>query len=112
MPPGGPPKKKRTGLIIGLVIGVAAILLLGAGGVIAAVVFLGGDNYAEGNCVKQDEGGSSDRAVSVSCDDAGAYKIVKRLENTTDSKKCPNPGDPAFINFNDKYVLCLDKVKD
>jgi hypothetical protein len=47
-PPAAPPRKSRTGLIIGLVIGVVALLCLGIGGFLIVPKLMGGDKSPAG----------------------------------------------------------------
>ena len=58
---------------------------------------------------KQDASGG-DRAVPVSCSDPDAYRILKRVDDTTrtdDTSACPATTTYTFVNFEDRYVLCL-----
>lgn len=110
-PDGPPPKKRRRGLVIGLIAaGVVLLLCCVAGAIIGVAALNNSADFESGKCVKREDGSGGDRAVPVSCSDADAYRILRKVENTTntdDENACPDNTTFTFVNFDDKYVLCL-----
>jgi hypothetical protein len=87
------------------------ILLLCVGGIFWTASQVVGNDYQAGKCIKRETSGSTDRAVPADCGNSGSYKILDRVDHTTtvENGACPAETTEAFINFKDKYVLCLRK---
>ena len=99
-----PPVKKRRGAMVGLIV-VVVLIVLAAGG--AGVMYYlkgsGDANFAVGSCVKQ----SGNSAVSVSCSDKSAFKVVTKTSNQTN---CPDQNQPFVVVEHDggqDDVFCL-----
>jgi len=135
--PPQPPKKGKGGLIV--VIILVVVVLLGGGG--AGWYFLYGpgkskttdtgngktnpsasasasgaagqdstDNIKAGDCVVHPQ--NTNTVKVASCSTPGALKVYKRIDNTTDSGKCPVPPTNFYYvhkdnKGNDNFVLCL-----
>ncbi len=113
--PGGPapyypgtqptaPRRRRTGLIVAIVL---ACLVLAGAGVGAVQVFGGhGTQYPVGSCVTQ----HGDRAETASCGTTGAYRVTRVV---SDRAKCPDPSGPAIEldGVDGDPVRCLELVK-
>lgn len=109
--PGEQPKKSNTPRIIMAVVIVAVVVL----GIVLYFVNRGSDpDYAEvGDCIQY----SSDTDVNVvDCTSSDAeYKVVKRVDGTSDQDACTSVADSDVSLFtesgNDKqYTLCVSLV--
>jgi hypothetical protein len=110
LPPNpGQRKSLKRGTVIGIAVGAVVLLLLCVGGIMFATDLLGQDDFAAGKCIKHEKSGSSDKVVPVDCDSGGAYRILNRISDTTkvESGACPSDTTFAFVNYDQKYVLCL-----
>ncbi|MGH3742380.1 MAG: LppU/SCO3897 family protein [Micromonosporaceae bacterium] len=85
---------------------ITALLLVVAlaGGALYLLVGSSGDSYAVGSCIKEVAGAGQ----PASCDEKGAYKIVKRVK---DADKCPDPKAPKATVDDSDVILCLRKAK-
>lgn len=108
--PPAAPKKRRTGLFVGL--GVVGVILLAlcVGGIFWSASAVNNANLEAGQCVRQESDGGDDKAVKVSCSAPDAYRILDRRNGTTKADGCPDKTTHTFVNTNDEYVLCLRKA--
>ncbi len=98
------PKRRRTGLIVGLVLAVLVAVGVGVG---AVQVFTShGTQYPVGSCVTR----HGDRAESASCSEGGAYRVTRVV---SDRAQCPDPSGPAIEldGIDGDPVRCLEPVK-
>jgi hypothetical protein len=109
--PGEQPKKSNTPRIVMAVVIVAVVVL----GIVLYFVNRGSDpDYAEvGDCIQY---GSDTDVNVVDCTSSGAeYKVVKRVDGTSDQDACTSVPDSDVSLFtqsgNDKqYTLCVSLV--
>lgn len=84
-------------------VGIIVALVLVAAGAVVGYMMLSNDGFSVGDCVRQD----GDSAVSASCDEEGAFRIVEEVD---DHQDCPNP-EEAYIeqgSGDDTQILCLE----
>jgi hypothetical protein len=108
-----PPAKNRRTVVIWSIAGVTALVLTVCGtGSVIAYNALTGASYSKGDCVKEEKTSGGSKALPVSCGDAGAYKIVAKLDGTTSTLKCPPApaSDASFVSYEDEYVLCMKRA--
>ena len=87
-------------------VGVVLVLVCGVLGYFFYQDYQQDQDHKAGKCVEQD----GDTAKAVSCDKPEAYKIIKRLNNTTSDSGCPAAETELyFVNKSDDYVLCLKR---
>lgn len=120
-----PPKKSRTGLVIGLVVVLVVVL----GGAAGWYFVLGPGKSGGKSDNKQASGPVSASGVKAgdcvihpkktqtvkpaSCSKSGALKVYKRFDHTTDKGKCPSPQTDFIYVYtdnsggNNNFVLCL-----
>lgn len=104
-PASGSSKNKKVALIAGI-IGVVVLLACGIGGYFLYQNISTDNAHQKGKCIVKD----GDKAESADCDDEGALKISKRVNDTTDPEKCPaKDTEEVFINETNDYILCLKK---
>ncbi len=150
-PPGGPPQKSNTGMIVGISAVAVLVLLIGAVGVF---LFMnsGGDPSAdpsttpsaapssaepsetetseaptdeptkydlndaeEGDCLYDSNPSDTSASLTyVSCEERGEdhYKVLKRFDDTQDSKKCEDVDgyDSSFTSSTGDFVLCVEEL--
>jgi hypothetical protein len=111
MPPGVPAPKRGLGrgAIIGIVVVAVIVLVACVSGVFWFRSERTKDDYTAGKCIKRERADGADKAVPIDCDNDGAYRILTRVDDSTKPKDgdCPADTTVAFVNFNQKYVLCL-----
>ncbi|EIE99364.1 Rv0361 family membrane protein [Saccharomonospora glauca] len=95
--PGGPAPKKKTGLIVGLVI--AAVLLIGGG--VTAILLLTGDDDGDGGSGSY---GGSDQDQVTALADQLVQAFNARDMNTINNIAC-SPIEEGFSNVPDGVVL-------
>jgi hypothetical protein len=86
---------------------VAVLILLAGVAVVVTTVFDKSSSFAIGSCVKQ----VGAKATAVSCDSAGAFKVVAKEDKPG---SCPDVGQP-YVELTrsggKKEVLCLSPAK-
>jgi hypothetical protein len=99
-------------LIGGIVGGVVLLVALCGGGGFLAVQAFTQPSYKKDSCVKHEQADGESKAVPTGCAEPNAFRVVEKLEDTTSTIKCPAEpaSDATFINYQDKFVLCLKKV--
>lgn len=101
-------KKRRTLMIVLAAVAVLVVLAAGGTGVMMYLTGKSGSSFAVNSCVKK----SGESAVSTSCSDGNAYKIVTK---TTTQANCPDQNQPFVIIEHDdgeNDVLCLRPAKE
>src|SRR6266536_1101839 len=88
--PAGPHEPRKNKKLLIILAAVAAIALIGA--IITVVSLMSGNNanFAVGDCVKQ----SGSKAVSATCSDKGAYKVLNKVDQQA---KCVDPKQPIVV---------------
>jgi len=98
------PARSKRGLIIGIVIAAVVVLVVIVVGVFLVLSKTSSSNsFAVGSCVKR----ADDKAISVACTDASAYRVMSKVD-TVD--KCPDKGQPYVVlqeSGKADQVLCL-----
>jgi hypothetical protein len=112
--PAGPtPRRRPTAAVVGLVVGGVMLLLLSCAAAVVFAVSVLTDDYVVGECVREEKAGKgSSKAVRVECSEPGAYKIAEKIDDTTDKSRCREVNGPSFVNFRERYVLCLKVAGD
>ncbi|MGA8116876.1 MAG: hypothetical protein WCA46_24845 [Actinocatenispora sp.] len=102
MPYPAPPRPRRTGLVIGIIVAIVLALVAATG---VAYLFRGGDEFGVGTCVTR----HGDRAEPASCDAPGSYRVTRQVADRTD---CPNPAGPVLDlqGADGNPIRCLTRV--